>query len=770
MKLLRSFPAVALLVVLLGIVAFFTASRSVGMLLVTGVLAVLSWYVTEGPRGRALPTWVSNLLIMAVWLNFAVELLQQRLDILGALGRLIVWMSVIKLYQRKAPRDYAQLLTLSVLLVVLGAVRSTDLLFAALLLLYAAAALYALLLYQLYAAYERSRRARAADFPAGAPIVASIQPIIGRRVGLHLRSLMGAIGIGGVVTSTVLFAAFPRQLSRGGSGDGTGRRGPAESGFAEEVTLGASTMLSASRRVVMTVALEGGQLAGGQPLRLRGAVLDRYEGSGHWVSNPTRDIRPITTSTAGPLPLGPVPRAGPLITQHVELLEPGHTLFAAWAPVALSTDKPGHFAFDTALTIRSTGAGRHRSYTVRSDPDPDDATMRALYDGLADPPDRAVPRSIPAQVRDLARDLLRGRGLSSAPPATLAARDEFRIAAARLFTDHLRSGRFTYTTDLRDVVIRPDQDPIAQFLFETHRGHCEYYASALAALCLSAGVPARLVTGFVALEYDEGAGHYIVRAANAHAWVEVLTGERRWTTFDPTPPGTLQELHSAKNTLSDRLHWFFDRFDSAWHNEFVSFDRNSQERLLSRLDFDWTARLGELAGASLQWMSRLNRRFYLGPAGYIWMGLVALAGIVALVALARHLRRVTRLRAAVGLTAARGAASRRALHQLGFYLDMLTVLRRAGLAKPAWQPPLAFAESLAERGHAAAAAPVRRIAHRFYAARYGNRLRDRRERTEMQALVGELSSALRGQDGRGHPQRGLRPSEDEGFEARGRGK
>ena len=52
MSLLRSFPPLAFALVLLSIVGICAAQRSVGLLLVAGTLAALSWSITEGPRGR----------------------------------------------------------------------------------------------------------------------------------------------------------------------------------------------------------------------------------------------------------------------------------------------------------------------------------------------------------------------------------------------------------------------------------------------------------------------------------------------------------------------------------------------------------------------------------------------------------------------------------------------------------------------------------------------------------------------------------------------
>ncbi|MBK9998603.1 MAG: transglutaminase family protein [Nitrospira sp.] len=50
------------------------------------------------------------------------------------------------------------------------------------------------------------------------------------------------------------------------------------------------------------------------------------------------------------------------------------------------------------------------------------------------------------------------------------------------------------------------------------------------------GIPARLVTGFLATEWNEFGGYYTVRQRDAHAWVEVYFPRSGWITMDPTPP------------------------------------------------------------------------------------------------------------------------------------------------------------------------------------------------------------------------------------------
>jgi len=62
-------------------------------------------------------------------------------------------------------------------------------------------------------------------------------------------------------------------------------------------------------------------------------------------------------------------------------------------------------------------------------------------------------------------------------------------------------------------------DPIANFLFERREGHCEYFASAMAAMLRSIGIPSRVVNGFSGGEFNDITSEYVIRASDAHSWV-----------------------------------------------------------------------------------------------------------------------------------------------------------------------------------------------------------------------------------------------------------
>jgi hypothetical protein len=92
---------------------------------------------------------------------------------------------------------------------------------------------------------------------------------------------------------------------------------------------------------------------------------------------------------------------------------------------------------------------------------------------------------------------------------------------ARAMRDHfIVEGRYTYSLDFSRIRRDPTLDPIEDFVANHRTGHCEYFASALAMMLRSQGIPARLVIGFHCDEYNAVGGYYQVRQLHAHAWVE----------------------------------------------------------------------------------------------------------------------------------------------------------------------------------------------------------------------------------------------------------
>lgn len=98
-------------------------------------------------------------------------------------------------------------------------------------------------------------------------------------------------------------------------------------------------------------------------------------------------------------------------------------------------------------------------------------------------------------------------------------------------------------------------DVVDDFLFHSRLGWCEQIASSLVVMARSAGIPARLVTGFVPGSRDALTGRFVVRERDAHAWAEIYFPGIGWQGFDPTSSVPLAgDVKSSGSWLSDIRH------------------------------------------------------------------------------------------------------------------------------------------------------------------------------------------------------------------------
>lgn len=124
----------------------------------------------------------------------------------------------------------------------------------------------------------------------------------------------------------------------------------------------------------------------------------------------------------------------------------------------------------------------------------------------------------------------------------------------------LSGDTFTYTLS---VPALPARNSVDAFITSIRRGHCELYASALALMARSLGIPARVVSGFRGGDYNVGDQAYMVRASMAHLWVEVLLKDIGWIRLDPSPQSDLSptglgrvRMAWSSYVLRGKMFWF----------------------------------------------------------------------------------------------------------------------------------------------------------------------------------------------------------------------
>ena len=134
---------------------------------------------------------------------------------------------------------------------------------------------------------------------------------------------------------------------------------------------------------------------------------------------------------------------------------------------------------------------------------------------------------------------------------------------------------YTYTTDLPQVGV----SPIESFLFETRRGHCEYFATSATILLRARGVPARIVNGFLGGSWNSVGSFLAVRQGDAHTWVEYFDANRGWVMIDPTPASLLE----PPNAAVDAARQYYDAMKLFWTKWIIEYDLNSQLDVFRRL-------------------------------------------------------------------------------------------------------------------------------------------------------------------------------------------
>ena len=749
------FRRAAIFLVLVSVAAFAASQRSGWVLVAGGVLAVAAARLTDGPRRRALPAFLLRIGVIALILWGGTEFMRQPTPDQAprVVGYVVLGALLLKLWDRKEPSDWRQVIALSIVLVVASALASGDFLVGVLVIGYAMATIATTMLYHLHAGAERA----VADRRAAAVRAGALPPMEAPHGSAPVRHLRRLVGVGiflGIALSTLVFLMFPRD-SLLGSGQGGAR----QSGFRPDVSLWSGGRVSLSSRIAMTVTLLDPRGTPGNlvlPLRLRGAVLDQYQpAEAQWRADARRSGG--RTYQTGPgagfrwfANEGRLERSN-VWTEIVEMrsLASEH-VFTAWLPLAVACDEPRSFTLDprnAQVSETYSGiSGRPRSYSFRVQAFPSAAVSRAVAGGQ--PP--AEPEFPVPEVRAIAQRILDESTLTDLPSDAEMAADpqqrwirNRRIAA--MLQDYLSSPRFRYTTDLSEFRRIGGADPNVLFLERYRFGHCEYFASAMVALCRSLGIEARVVTGFMATEYDTVSDRYVIRESGAHAWAEVRTGEWQWGTFDPSPIAEVLAIQQANRTWMDSFRWILDPIEFAWNSRFASFDSRAQAELAERVGTG-TRGLGDWASErAKELVDSVNRWFRLGAAGTLWLVLVGVTIAIAVVAawvVGRRLRRVVRDLGAGG----ESLVDRLALgRDAAFYLDSLDALRRAGAGKPRSRTPRAHAEELRSRNPAAGEA-FSAIVARFYEIRYGGRTCSRAERVAADAMVDRLRSAL----GRGY--------------------
>ncbi|HTK94370.1 MAG TPA: DUF3488 and transglutaminase-like domain-containing protein [Terriglobales bacterium] len=655
----RYFEISLYLLILTGF-ATLASTGKLDLLSLFGVGAALAFRAYQLVRRETLvlsEQWTTYLTLGYVVFYLADFFLISR-SFVGASVHLVLFSMVVKIFSVQRDRDLLYLAVLSFLEVLAAAVLTVDSAFLM------AFAVFLLLAVTTFISLEMRRTARRTGKVAREHAAV-------KRLGRSLSATAVLLVFAILVAGSVIFFVLPRISANYLSS--LAPRTIITSGFSNEVDLGSIGQIQLSSEVVMHVRIDGDTTGAHPDMHWRGLSLALFDG--HKWSNPGEGLGMLRTrnGTASLMTLvgheTPIPRNWHALNYRV-MMEPIGTnlFFLAGQPIALS----GNYSiigYDRGLAF----------YSLDRD------HMVSLYGAVVNTtvPDSAAPGGVipprvalsylqlPAvdpKVRDLAAKI------------TAAAPDDF--TKARAIEDYLRT-KYGYTLEL--PASQP-ADPIADFLFRRKQGHCEYFASSMAIMLRTLGIPSRVVNGFRGGEFNTVTGSYIVRAKDAHSWVEAYFPSTGWVTFDPTPASAEPPASNMRRFL-----YYLDALREFWREWVINYDFSHQtavsntvvsrgRRYLYKWSYDLRRKYQELLASA----RRMQEQASNAPQRWSTTGVVAVLALLLLVNARRIVNaiRMRRLARAPGREPQKAASI--------WYERMTRSIAKRGYEKTPSQTPYEF--------------------------------------------------------------------------------
>ncbi|WP_437576681.1 transglutaminase TgpA family protein [Sorangium sp. So ce887] len=651
----------------LGVIALVASgqfNRYVSWAILIGLALALvvreSWQ--RHPALRHLDTGVL-LVVIAVQV---VRIVATDASVLDVLVEFAAALQIIRLATRKGAAHDQQVIVLALLHLIAGTVLGGGLGYGLCFIGVLVVAPGALVLSHLRREVEGNYRQGARDrtgLPVDVPRILRSRRVVGR----SFLAVTCLLSIPIFVFTALLFVIFPRVglslllLNRGH----TGRM----IGFSGKVDLGAVGVLRSDPKLAMRVEIP--ELPEPPPPRLtmhlRGTALDAYDGR-TWTQSET--FKRPTESDGGLVPLEryPDPAVDPVMRIDLEPIDPP-VIFLPPNATGLRFKNRGQLGVDAGALTHRGPEGEFRYQPL------DDRGL--VYDVFLSrkrsPTFQRLPGGERRRYLELPRDL---------PPRVVELAQQWTQGMERP-ADQARAIQERLRTEYRYDLASPsgaDPHPLDHFLFESKRGHCEFYSTAMAILLRAVDVPTRNVTGFVGGTYNRFGRFYAVRQGDAHSWVEVYLDGEGWQTFDPTPPADAapkSELVGVWAYLRD----FIEATSQRWDRHIVGYDLNQQVSLLQTLT------------------SRYRRSSSSGDIALSRPRLLAVAAVA--LALGGGLLYWRFRRGRRGREESRGDGGRTpsAILAIALYESLEAAMLAQGVPRPTSMPPLRHAEALELTDH-----------------------------------------------------------------------
>jgi len=632
-------------------------------------------------------------------------------------------LQIAKLWNRRSALDYRHIAVLSFLHLIAATVLSTSLSYALIFVGFVIATPWMLALSHLRQQIED-------NYPSSAPddeqAQAAVQRVLRSRrvVGPRFLAHTALLALPLFAMTLTIFVIVPR-VGRGFL-NLQPARGQRVAGFGSQVELGGFGVIRDDPTVVLRVTFGARERAGAGPhadhqaerraLRLRGTSFDHYDGR-RWTRSAASSL-PLSTFDHEDYAIQRSEAPGDLrvrvLLDHLD----ESVVFLPYGTVALHV--PARIVQAQKVTRGLTSAP---GLDVRYD-DPDELGL-AYTAYVSQSPREADLPALPAERREWYLQVPAGHERVAALARQVAEGAQSPLQVAQHIAAYLQSDRYTYSLTLPDV---QRALPLNVFLFEARRGHCEYFASAMAIMLRTQGIPARNVTGFVGGRYNPYGGYYALRQGDAHSWVEAFIDGRGWVTFDPTPP--LRAALGPKTNLWADVLALVDAVKMRWLTGVVSYDLRTQLGLLRSLQRFFSSDKARSAAAADG-----------GGGWWLWSDPQVKSGVAVFAlfvcgACLLWRARLRRVRAA----SARAPLSPEAAEIVQLYQELESALAARGRARPPSVTPLEHVQTLEQAGFPQAAV-VRDVTEGYMRVRYGDSKLAATDRAALRKAIASVKRA-----------------------------
>jgi transglutaminase-like putative cysteine protease len=628
------------------------------------------------------------------------------------------FLQISRLWNRRTAADYQQIAVLSFLHLIAATVLSTSLSYAVIFIGFVIATPWMLALSQL-------RREIEGNYPASVPNDERAQAAV-RRV-LASRRVVGAsfllstalLALPLFAMTLAIFVVVPRvgqgflNLQRS--------RGQRVAGFGNQIELGGFGVIRDDPTVILRVTPlpRVDEKAPRMSLRMRGTSFDRYDGK-RWTRTPNPTLLLTTVDREHYTIRRPFDRARDqrllIVLDHLDEA----VVFLPYGTVALAVPPRTVHAQQLARELLS-GPGLDVRYE-----DPDELGLVYTAYVSRDPTEADIPAT-PSERRARYLQVPKGHEKIAELAQQLTVGTQSDSESAQRLLTYMHSNRFQYSLAQPEV---KGKSPLEVFLFDARRGHCEYFASAMAIMLRTLGIPARNVTGFVGGRYNPYGGYYALRQGDAHSWVEAYIDGRGWVTYDPTPSARA-ELGPRQNLWAD-LQAFMDALRTRWMTSVVGYDLRAQVSMLRKLAHLFASTQSHSsaadsggAHAQLDTLKRFGK--------FLLLLLIAAGCVVA--AFVLRARRVRKVKGARPIAPQVAEAVR-------LYQELDKALLANGRARPPSLTPVEHARALESAGYTQAS-DVREVTESYMRVRYGGAVIPSHELARLRGAIGRVRRAAK---------------------------